>query len=663
MNENIFSKISLVMLFSLLLFSCEDSETPDPKIPIVSTLSATVKENESVTLVGELSGMNEISNHGFWFTADTSDWNNSAEKVDLGKPASNGRFEKKIFQGILSGKTYYFKAYIKVNSNIIFGKALSFVSRGGKFATISHVEPEKGHLEEEIQIFGESFGNDSGFLSVYFDDIGSNYVTITPTKISAVIPPAIKSHQFTIRLVNNLGIVDAAYPYSLGTPEVTGFDPPEARLGEPIIIKGNHFDTEKTRNEVRFNEISAEIISSSRNEIVAILPPNLAASAELEIEISAQLQKVKIEKKINIIPPVIESYPTQVRVMDIIEIKGKNFNPGFGANKVKFNEHEAKIIDGNSEFLLVEVPDNAYPNGVANLKILVAGQEAIGNQTIEIKDEWLMIDQDLPFSFYASPGTFVINNNAYVMANSKNLNDNKTSLWQFNANTFSWTQIATPFTNATGVIAHNSSKAYYFSNGENGKFWEYDPSLDKWTQKADLPGARREDPMIFSFDEKIYVGLGRVFNTANAINSGFYEYNPLSDSWRKLGDPPITNRFKPNAFVFDSKVIVFNGAADSGGNTVFQYNPSNDSWEELTPLEEPRSGTFSFVMNGKGYTSSGSSNSFEYNPFTDQWIPSFPMGYKYRIAGFSFVVDGKAYIGGGDTFPEGGTGEFLIFRK
>jgi len=662
MHENLFSKIALVLLSLLLLLSCEESVTPDPKVPIVSTLSATVKENESVTLVGELSGLNEISNHGFWFTADTSDWNKYAVKVDLGKPASNGRFEKKIFQGILSGKTYYFKAFIEVNSNIIFGKALSFVSRGGKFATISRVEPEKGHLEEEIQIFGESFGNDVGLLSVYFDDIGSNYVTITPTKISAVIPPAIKSHQFTIKLVNNLGIVDAAYPYSLGTPEVTGFEPTEARLGEPIIIKGNHFDTEKNRNEVRFNEISAEIISSSRNEIVAILPPNLA-SAELEIEISAQLQKVKIEKKINIIPPIIESYPTQVRVMDIIEIKGKNFNPGFGANKVMFNEHEAKIIDGNSESLMVEVPDNAYPNGLANLKIIVAGQEAIGNQTIELKDEWLMVDQDLPFSFYASPGTFVIDNIAYVMANSKNFNDNKTYLWQFNSATFTWKQISTPFINATGVIAHNSSKAYFFSNQENGKFWEYNPSNDKWTQKADLPGAKRQDPMIFSFGEKIYVGLGRVFNTANAINSGFFEYNPISDSWKKLGDPPITNRFYPNVFVFDSKVIVSNGASDSGGNTVFGYNPSNDSWTELRSLDEARSGTISFVLNGKGYTSNGNSNAFEYNPNTDQWIQTFSMGFKFRSRGFSFVVDGKAFIGGGDTFPEGGTGEFLIFRK
>ncbi|MFD2201766.1 IPT/TIG domain-containing protein [Shivajiella indica] len=662
MNRNTFSKIFMIIVVSLSSYSCDESVKPDPKIPIVSTLTASAKENESVTLVGELSGVNEISNHGFWFTSDTSDWNKFSEKVDLGKPKSNGRFEKKFFQGILSGKTYYFKAYIKVNSNIIFGKALSFVSRGGKFATISRVEPEKGHLEEEIQIFGEGFGNDAGLLIVYFDDIGSNYYTITPTKISAVIPPAIKSPQFTIRLVEYYGAPDATYSYSLATPEVIGFEPTEPKLGEKIRIKGNHFDKEKTRNQVKFNGISAEIISSSRDEIEAIIPTNLTNS-ELEIEISAQLQTVKIEQKINIAPPIIESYPTRVRVMDIIEIKGKNFNPGYGANKVMFNEHEAKVIDGNTEFLMVEIPDNAYPNGFANLKILVAGQEANGNQTIEITDEWLMVDQDLPFSFYASPGTFVINHTAYVMANSKNFNDNKTYLWQFNPNTSSWTQIGTPFTNATGVIAHNSSKAYYFSNGENGKFWEYDPSLDKWTQKTDLPGAKREDPMIFSFDEKIYVGLGRVFNTANPINSGFYEYNPLSDSWRKLGDPPITNRFKPNAFVFDSKVMVFNGAADSGGNTVFQYSPSNDSWKELTPLEEPRSGTFSFVMNDKGYTSNGSSNSFEYNPFTDQWIPSFPMGYKYRSAGFSFVVDGKAYIGGGDTFPEGGTGEIFIFRK
>ena len=40
-------------------------------------------------------------------------------------------------------------------------------------------------------------------------------------------------------------------------------------------------------------------------------------------------------------------------------------------------------------------------------------------------------------------------------------------------------------------------------------FWEYDPVLNTWTQKADFGGAARGDAVGFSIGDKGYIGHGR----------------------------------------------------------------------------------------------------------------------------------------------------------
>ena len=64
-------------------------------------------------------------------------------------------------------------------------------------------------------------------------------------------------------------------------------------------------------------------------------------------------------------------------------------------------------------------------------------------------------------------------------------------------------------------------------------FWEYDPSTDSWTQKADFGGTARYFAAGFSIGTKGYIGTG--YNSSGPLKD-FWEYNPTSNIWTRKAD-------------------------------------------------------------------------------------------------------------------------------
>ena len=67
----------------------------------------------------------------------------------------------------------------------------------------------------------------------------------------------------------------------------------------------------------------------------------------------------------------------------------------------------------------------------------------------------------------------------------------------------------------------------YAINGGTTQFWEYNPVTDTWTQKANIGGDSRNDPVCFTINDKIYLGLGYGFTDQN----DFWMYDPLTNVW------------------------------------------------------------------------------------------------------------------------------------
>src|SRR5690606_16397611 len=96
-------------------------------------------------------------------------------------------------------------------------------------------------------------------------------------------------------------------------------------------------------------------------------------------------------------------------------------------------------------------------------------------------------------------------------------------------------------------------------------FYQYDPTANTWTKKADFPGEARFGAVAFTIGDNAYVGLGAT--PTDKTFSDFYRYNPKTDTWTA-----ITTKFtykKAYAFAF-----VINNVAYVGGGT------SNNAYPE-----------------------------------------------------------------------------------
>jgi N-acetylneuraminic acid mutarotase len=151
-------------------------------------------------------------------------------------------------------------------------------------------------------------------------------------------------------------------------------------------------------------------------------------------------------------------------------------------------------------------------------------------------------------------------------------------------------------------------------------FWEYDPALDLWTRKKDLPGANRTAGIGFAVNGKGYIGLGSTnYNTFSAtFRSDLWQYDPAADNWTLKQPLPDSGRHHAACFVVGNKAYVV------GGNTGYPYDASNDLWQ--------------------------------YDATNDTWtsMAPYPATYVYNAMGFAIGNDG--YIVGGHVKAAGSAG-------
>ena len=133
-----------------------------------------------------------------------------------------------------------------------------------------------------------------------------------------------------------------------------------------------------------------------------------------------------------------------------------------------------------------------------------------------------------------------IGNKGYICGGYKQGSiDPGTDVWEYDPSADTWTQ------KAYVPVNYRIAQAFGFTIGGKGylgtgydpggitgvygkKFWEYDPSVDSWTQKADFGGGARMDAIGFSIGTKGYAGTG--FETGNVFED-LWEYDPTIDNW------------------------------------------------------------------------------------------------------------------------------------
>lgn len=225
-----------------------------------------------------------------------------------------------------------------------------------------------------------------------------------------------------------------------------------------------------------------------------------------------------------------------------------------------------------------------------------------------------------------------VNNRIYLIAgHTDNTCAPSNFMWEFNPANNSFTSRTNPPNHvASPATAAVNGKIYLFGgnctcNSFGGCFrqeaYEYNPSTNTWTQRANLPVAAAGQSAE-TINGKIYIIGGRINGTSASTN--VYEYDPVLNTYTSRAPLPV-GRYDHATAVYNNKIYVFGGTEPSLNESrrVDIYDPASNTWSRGENLPAGRSqlaavtvGSRIYVISG-GFGSSAYNTTWEYNPTQD----------------------------------------------
>jgi N-acetylneuraminic acid mutarotase len=169
--------------------------------------------------------------------------------------------------------------------------------------------------------------------------------------------------------------------------------------------------------------------------------------------------------------------------------------------------------------------------------------------------------------------------------------------WEYDPVADQWTAKANfpaaARTNATAFAA--SSRAYVVGGYDQEvtknylkQTWQYDPASNAWDQKANFPGAGRDEAAGFGIGSKGYVGTGRgrviiLNNPVTFYYKDFYEYNVPTNTWLQKADYPLATRYAAFSFMIRGNGFIGGGYnASAGYRDLYMYDQLTNTWVDKT---------------------------------------------------------------------------------
>jgi hypothetical protein len=138
-----------------------------------------------------------------------------------------------------------------------------------------------------------------------------------------------------------------------------------------------------------------------------------------------------------------------------------------------------------------------------------------------------------------------------------------------------------------GTLTSAGDKLYATKGGGSLDFWEYDPSLRKWTQLSSVPAGGRKVKDAASFAAVRISGIDYIYLLKASNSLEFYRYNVAAAAWETLSPAPLgasNKTYKAGSAITCSpdlgQIYVLKGST----NEFFSYSLTDGSWRTLNPL-------------------------------------------------------------------------------
>ncbi|AUC22451.1 MULTISPECIES: kelch repeat-containing protein [Polaribacter] len=262
----------------------------------------------------------------------------------------------------------------------------------------------------------------------------------------------------------------------------------------------------------------------------------------------------------------------------------------------------------------------------------------------------------------ANSVSFTIGDKGYLVTGYDG-DDFLADTWEYNSSENYWIKKADfPGVARSSAVGFSINGKGYLGTGFNSEldeeelkdFWEYDPTTDTWTQKADFGGTARYAAIGFSIGNDGYIGTGY----DGSEQKDFWKYDVASNTWEQSVGFSGQKRKDASVFTIDDVAYIGLGIHNNAYEEDF-YAFNGNTWTRLTDLDDDEdddddysillSSGAAFSLDGKGYVTTGiagsiNTNAWEYSPATDTWeeLPVFEGSARQNASTFTF--DTKAFV-------------------
>jgi len=469
---------------------------------------------------------------------------------------------------------------------------------------------------------------------IFFNDKSNAPISLAGDKLKVKVPflpPTTTS--VSIKLKYGSLEIPFSTPLTFVQPKILSLNPASVGFLDTLVV--SMANVPQCGLSLQIGNTTVKPMELTDNYFKVIIPSTITSSS---IDIKMMMDSnLLFESTIPRALAINSFTQSAVTFDDVITIQGRGFHPDPNKNLVCFNcsssyinEHysgiQAQIISASPHALKVKVPEEytSPSNGLAN----------IGVYTLPSSQGYLYTSSSQNFTLKPpvinsiSPTT--ITNGSTIIISGQNFNPN------LNLNTLTISSNSRPVniisatasqltfqatSDALGATSSNSNDKYFskdyqstLSLNVSGQSTTSDfvqiHYKGPWTKMADFPGESRAGGLTFSFDKKIYYGLGRT--NAFIYLSDFWEYDTSSGQWTRLSDFPGEARSVPATWISNNfGYMGFGIGAPVYLSDVWRFNPADKSWTRLADL--PISNvqrSHSINYNNQAYVSAGGLRNF-----------------------------------------------------
>ncbi len=486
--------------------------------------------------------------------------------------------------------------------------------------------------------------SDSSIGSFLTQDTSIN--GITPTVVFRADKPG--TTQVTVRDV--ISNQTSTFPMTVAdnVPFIASFSPANAPLipGQTITLNGENFALNPTSNEILFNGIKANVVSSTTTSMLVTVPVGAFTGF---INISAD------GKRGNGIPFVISPrldsvIPNTANEGDLVTITGQHFSTDNPAHNAVFfgSQRASNPINITSSSMQVRVP--ASLTSKVNVSVRVKGQ-------LSNFREFELAGASIPnwSEKLAAPTSRAgakaerISGKIYVLGGFQNSSSDRLEVYDVNDNTWSVkASLPTERSRLATVILDDLLYAMGGS-GDSNRLDRYDPDSNAWTQRKNS-GNSHIGAVAEAYRGKIYL-IGGTGSDGRIVE----EYNPDSDEWTLKQNSP-SRRYDAASAVFNGKIYVIGGGEDDAEDRITAYDVEDDKWiSSLTPMPKKLRKITATLINNKIIIAGGedqngneSDGVYEYDPVANTWrtLRSLPSA---RSGAAVEALSSRVYVIGGEN--------------